>query len=90
MPPWEEIALQKRKFKAARIPSNWRLAPHLLDHTCDLLSLPRRSNILTGRELKITEKYDAVDLATAIREKRYTAYEVTVAFCKASSREFKV
>lgn len=46
------------------------------------LDIPRRSNILTPRELRITESYDVQHLLDALAAGELTALEVTVAFCK--------
>ena len=83
MPRWQDIAREKCRLKRSLIPQEWHLDPRLLHQAhADLRVLPRNSGILSARELDLTENLDAVDLTAAIREKRYTASEVCLAFCK--------
>ena len=46
------------------------------------MDVPRTGGVLTAREVHITEAYDAQGLAKAIKERRFTAVEVTRAYCK--------
>lgn len=48
----------------------------------DILDVPRKCGILSAKELKITEEHDVKGLLKAIAEKRLSAEEVTLAFCK--------
>lgn len=66
------------------IPSAWRIPEELMiseTSGTNVLDVPRRSGILTERQLEITEKYDATDLLGKIGSKELSAYEVTEAFC---------
>ncbi|KAL4932566.1 putative general amidase [Aspergillus undulatus] len=82
---WKQKAQRKRDELAARIPSEWRLSPDLVaqvDLQDNILDLPRRSGLLTERELDITETSDATALLSRLTSGELSAYEVTVAFCK--------
>ncbi|KAI1614223.1 amidase signature domain-containing protein [Exophiala viscosa] len=48
----------------------------------DVSKIPSTCGLLTPEELEITEGYDAVGLAAAIAERKYTAVAVAKAFCK--------
>ncbi|EJT73607.1 hypothetical protein GGTG_07463 [Gaeumannomyces tritici R3-111a-1] len=48
----------------------------------DVTGIPASCGILSARELEITGEHDATSLADAIANRRYTAVEVAVAFCK--------
>jgi amidase len=80
--PWKAIAKQKQEERHSRIPSAWLLPSPPPPSTLDVRSIPRTSGILTSHELSITENYDATSLADAIRSHKFTAEEVTIAFCK--------
>lgn len=45
-------------------------------------SIPRTCGLLDKEELEITEQYDAVALAEAIRTRKLKCVDVTRAFCK--------
>jgi len=47
-----------------------------------VLDVPRSCGILSEREIKITEDYDAVAIIAGIKAGELSAEEVTVAFCK--------
>lgn len=85
--PWQAIAARKREEAAKKIPVEWKLPSKYTDgisetSTASVLHVPKECGLLSARELEITEKYDAVDLIKAISTARFTALEVTVAFCK--------
>lgn len=81
-PKWQSVAWQKKDQQFARVPSPWRL-PHLPPPSVtNYLGIPRECGLLTGKELEITENYDATGLAEAIRERKLTCVDVTTAFCK--------
>ncbi|RHZ62322.1 putative general amidase [Aspergillus thermomutatus] len=87
----------------ARIPSEWRLSdsqipPGMLSpaesvtnvkqyERVNVMDVPRTCGLLSGRELEITEEYDARALLRAIADKRLTAEEVTTAFCKTKAMQ---
>ncbi|KAF7184801.1 hypothetical protein CNMCM7691_006604 [Aspergillus felis] len=82
----------------AKIPSEWRLSesqipPGMLSPAesitnfkeygrVNVMDIPRTCGLLSERELEITEQYDVRELLRAMADKRLTAEEVTVAFCK--------
>lgn len=85
MRPWQDIAADKKKEQESRIPDAWKIAPSSLPPpgTTDLRPWAAKSGILSERELEITgEEYDATSLISAIASGKYSAEEVTVAFCK--------
>jgi amidase len=64
------------------MPTAWLLSNPRSPSTLDVRSIPRSSGILTSHELSITENYDATSIVDAIRTHKFTAEEVTIAFCK--------
>ncbi|KAF8246482.1 amidase signature enzyme [Wilcoxina mikolae CBS 423.85] len=78
---WEEIGRQKRQERDSKIPDQWRLQ-NIDKSRTDVISVPRECGLLTDRELDITENYDAKGIVDAIARQRWTAEEVTIAFCK--------
>lgn len=73
------------------IPRAMRLSPlesvHQLHefeegYVTNLLDVPRQCGILSAREVRITEGYDVQGLLNAIAQKRLSAEEVALAFCK--------
>ncbi|KAH8690127.1 amidase [Talaromyces proteolyticus] len=83
--PWQEIAADKKAEQASRIPSEWKLSEKVLKNaetTVDLRPIAASCGILTAKELKITDEYDATDLAAEVAKGTYTAVEVTTAYCK--------
>lgn len=81
-PPYKEIARRKRAQRDALIPPEWRLKSLPSPTTTNFLSIPQTCGILTSRELQITSNYDAVALSQALLARKFTAVEVTTAFCK--------
>ncbi|KAJ6177659.1 Amidase [Penicillium mononematosum] len=83
--PWEVLLYRKQLEDAAKIPTEWRIPEELanLPETSgtNMLDVPRQSEILSARQLEITEKYDATDLLGKIHRQELSAYEVTEAFC---------
>jgi amidase len=85
--PWEAIVARKREQVAAALPAEWRLPQHLLDEirqdpTANVLGVPAECGLLTPREIEITQDHDAVALVAKLASNRFTASEVTTAFCK--------
>jgi hypothetical protein len=73
------------------IPRGMRLSPlesvHQLhefeeEYPTNLLDIPRLCGVLSAREVTITEGYDVKGLMIEIAEKKLSAEEVTLAFCK--------
>lgn len=83
--PWQDIAVAKKAEQASRIPAEWKLSDKALkaaETTVDLRPIAASCGILTEKEVEITEKYDATDLAAEIAKGTYSAVEVTTAYCK--------
>lgn len=80
---WQSVAKAVKARIDDAIPTSYRLDPALIPKELDesVLDLPRKSGLLTARELKITESI-AVELLQKIWSGVYTSVEVTQAFCK--------
>ena len=66
----------------AKIPPEWKLSQELLDPSWkDVTGIPERSGILDEIELIIT-KTDATGILAKVHSGQWTAYQVTIAFCK--------
>ncbi|KAK9586274.1 hypothetical protein V6Z92_005230 [Aspergillus fumigatus] len=84
---WQALVAAKRKRLDAQIPSEWRLSDdfrasvpangHLIE-----ADIARRSGILSDEELDISEKFSAVELLKNLAERKFSAVDVTTAFCK--------
>ena len=82
-PKYKEIAAQARKRRDEALPTNYKLSESSLQNTPqNVTSLPREH--LAHAEIQIVES-KAEDILTKIREKIWTALEVTEAFCKAAT-----
>ena len=83
-PQWQSIRDCKLADVASRIPQEWQIPSSQLPPPtqANVLDVPRKCGILTPREIHITEDYNARELANAVRQRRFTAVEVTTAFCK--------
>lgn len=84
---WQTIAAGKRASNAAKIPEEWRLPAKTLESihaspNANVLNVPRTCGILTAREIEITEEYDATALLEKLAAGDFSAYDVTLAFCK--------
>ncbi|GAA6027662.1 hypothetical protein JCM8097_007971 [Rhodosporidiobolus ruineniae] len=81
---WRDKAAAKRAARDELIPLDWRLPQELVarDPAKGVMEVPKTCRILTERELEITELDEVEELASRIASKRYTAVEVTTAFCK--------
>ncbi|KAF2211253.1 hypothetical protein CERZMDRAFT_85443 [Cercospora zeae-maydis SCOH1-5] len=75
------IGKQKKEQRASRIPKEWKL-PEGTQFPNNVLNVPATCGLLTTRELEITGDNDGVDIVQKIRDRTYTAEEVTRAFCK--------
>lgn len=76
------MAWQKKDEQYARIPPEWRLDHLPGPDVTNYLDIPRTCGLLSEKELKITEQYDATGLAEAIRKRELKCVDVAVAFCK--------
>lgn len=89
---WQQIVAQKRQSGDAAIPKEWKLPSSILDslafpldkHPNKLIELdiPRKSGLLTDRELNVTENYTVSELLAKLASGEFTALEVTTAFSK--------
>ncbi|CAO1599449.1 hypothetical protein XANCAGTX0491_003174 [Xanthoria calcicola] len=81
---WETIRDRKLEEQRSQLRQDWLILESQLpsDNVSDVTDIPRTCGILSSRDFKITDSYDARGLAEAIRAKIYTAVEVTTAFCK--------
>jgi amidase len=82
---WQLIAWQKKDEQHSRIPSEWLLKTLPPSTVTSYMDVPRKCGILNAEELKITEDYDAIALAEAIRNRKLTSVDVVRAFCKVRS-----
>jgi amidase len=81
---WKLISKQKKNEQYARIPTNWRLQSAPSPDVTSFVGLVSTCGVLDEEELRITERYDAVGLARAIRERRLRCVDAVRAFCKVS------
>lgn len=79
---WEFISNRKKEEQSNRIPREYRLPKGFKHGVVSVIDVPKTCGLLTLKELAITEKYDATSLAWTIREGKFSALEVTTAFCK--------
>ena len=84
---WKAKGQAKLASTTAKIPSAWKLSDDILKDggltsPRSVLNVPRESGILTERELKLTEEYDATDLVKKLASGEIGAEELTVALCK--------
>jgi hypothetical protein len=82
MSSWQEIGLQKRALRDSLIPDAWKIEKKEYPSGSSVLGIPETCGILSAKEIEITSKYDAVDIANLIKDGKYTAEAVTTAFCK--------
>ena len=78
---WEAIAREAQVYRDASISRVQPGVPNipLLGESFDCSRLPRR--LLPRREVEVTEALTE-DIVSALAERKYTAYEVTVAFLR--------
>ncbi|KAI0133914.1 amidase [Xylariales sp. AK1849] len=82
---WQDLKAAKQVEQDSRIPQEWKLKKEDFppESTTDLRSVVETCGILSRKELEITGVgYDATSLAAAVADGKYTAVEVTTAFCK--------
>lgn len=77
---WREAAAQRQQHINSCIPNEWLVNDELFS-AHNAIEVPKRSGLLTAKELYITESR-AVDLLDLLEKRTYTAVEVTIAFCK--------
>ncbi|KAH6642502.1 amidase signature domain-containing protein [Boeremia exigua] len=87
---WKQVALSKRIATFNKIPKTWLLpieqaSQYTETNPISVINVPRTSNILTEKELRITEDYDATDLVALMAKGELSSGEVVTAFCKRSA-----
>ncbi|EXJ88869.1 hypothetical protein A1O3_01933 [Capronia epimyces CBS 606.96] len=90
--PWQVKVAQKQQQCRDAIPAAWLLPPSILeslvfplDKTPNRLldlDIPRKSGLLSDREIKITEDYTVVELLAKLASGEFSSLEVTTAFAK--------
>lgn len=81
--PYQERAGIKQSLQASLIPAEWRLASiPPVDEVADALEYIRKSNLLSARELSITETSDVSVLLHKLASGKLSSLEVTKAFAK--------
>jgi amidase len=80
---WEEISAKARQKVLDDIPSEWKVPADKLpsDDVLDVTGFPAKSGILSQQDLDITESF-AVDIVAKIAKGKWSAENVTRAFCK--------
>jgi len=81
---WQLVSWAKRDEQYARIPTDWLLKSSPSPDVRTYIDIPRKCGLLNSEELRITEEYDATELAEAIQSKRLKSVDVVTAFCKVS------
>lgn len=85
-PKWQALAKQKQDQQRLLIPVEWRIDPkdYTTDHrsTSSLHVPDEHSSFWSGNEWDITENNDAIDIVEGIKIGKWSAEEVTRAFCK--------
>lgn len=81
-PSYEAVRQGLIKSLSDSIPSSLHVSESLLTSSKNVTQVPRLSGILTESELDITESYDAVGIAEAIRSRKLTSAEAVAAFAK--------
>jgi len=85
---WKSISLARQNGINNSIPKSHRLSPAVIEGLQDarnLVSIPETCGTLSQRELEITSTPSTTKLLADIRNRVYTAVEVTIAFCKRAS-----
>lgn len=79
---FEKIAFQKRASRARSIPQEWHLPDgYVGEGQLNVIDVPTRCAILTDNECEITN-LSATELLDRLLTRRFSSYEVTLAFCK--------
>lgn len=81
---WQEVAAKKQKQRDDSIPSEWKIPP-VPKEKKNVTDVVKESNILSNEELEIIGMYDVTALAAAIAEEKFSALQVTTAYCKAAA-----
>jgi len=89
---WEAKVAEKQKQTQAAIPEAWRLPDSIVKslaypleekpNRLIELDIPRKSGLLSEKELAITEQNTVAELLAKLASGELTSLEVTTAFCK--------
>ena len=87
---WETKVAAKQQAAREKIPKEWLLPASVIDalqfplseHPTDTMDIPRRSGVMSDKELEITEKYTVTELLARLAQGDLSALEVTLAFSK--------
>ena len=82
VPDWQRKGEIKISQVVVNIPQEWEIPKSVLAKGHSIFDIPLQSEILTNREVDITEKHEATDLIRKLASKEYSSLEVTTAFCK--------
>lgn len=87
---WETKVVAKQQAAREKIPKEWLLPASVTDtlqfplseHATNTMDIPRKSGIMSEKELEITEKYTVTELLVLLAKGDLSALEVTLAFSK--------
>jgi len=83
---WQNKAEEKRQSLFDAIPTDWILSKDISDSLPkNLTKIPLNCGILSSLDIEITEIDEIEELADRIARGRYSAVDVTTAFCKRAS-----
>lgn len=81
--PYQKRARIKQSLQASLIPAEWRLSSiPPVNEVADALEYIRQSNLLSARELSVTETSDVNVLLHKLASRQLSSLEVTKAFAK--------
>lgn len=78
---WTELISDKKTRQKAAIPQDWILGNIPPRETLDVIDFPERSNLLSEREIEITNS-EVGTLLELLANGSWSALEVTIAFAK--------
>lgn len=81
---WQSRCVARRQLQVDSIPKKWLLANPPSDDRLNVIDVPQECNLLTARELEITEA-GSINLALLLRKlasAEWSSLEVTTAFYK--------
>jgi len=84
---WPALVEEKRRDRDSRIPEEWRLPEEItknISPTSDIntFQLLKTLDLLTAREVELTENYEVKTLLEMMATRRVSSFEITTAFCK--------
>ncbi|KXJ92494.1 amidase signature domain-containing protein [Microdochium bolleyi] len=91
---WRELVANHQKLQRSRIPQEWHLSKSQIAELTqasstksggvDLITTKaaQRANLLSAKEIEITESYTATELLSQLADGRLNSVDVTTAFCK--------